>query len=112
MDKKIIKPNSAKEAVIDYTNMPKKLSKEEIEAAIKKATQKPKSTFDQFKKIVMIIVFFSEKMDLEEINECLQDWYVLYKEAGDYGIVEYMKQHLQDVNRNSHDFWLDERGLL
>lgn len=73
---------------------------------------KPKSTFEQFNKMVIIIVFFSEKMDLEEINNCIQDWYVLYKEAGDYGIVEYMKQHLQDVNRNSHDFWLDERGLL
>jgi hypothetical protein len=74
---------------------------------------KMKATFKEFKDICMIIVYFCEETGMEEINDLINDWYTMYKESRYDDPVEYMTLvQLPDVTRDSHHFWLDQRGLM
>lgn len=74
--------------------------------------KKTNMTFEQFAERMQIAVYFSDKMDSDEIFAHMSDWYVMFKKTKHQDEIEWIKEHLQDVNRNTHDFWLDMRGLL
>lgn len=69
--------------------------------------------FPEFKATAMIIVHFVDKMSIDGVDEMLQDWYELYKGMKYYDVIEFFQFHLNpsEVNRDTHDFWLDDRGL-
>jgi len=72
-----------------------------------------KLTFQEFKKVCLIAVYFSEGMDLEEIDEVINDWFVIYKESGFDDPVHFLEyQQLVDVTRNTHSFWLSPSGVM
>ena len=68
--------------------------------------------FEEFKSVCEIAIYFSERMDIEEIKEVLNDLFELYKGMTYTNPIDFLQFHLEDVDRNSHDFWLDKRGLM
>jgi hypothetical protein len=55
-----------------------------------------------------------DALDLEETKEYMNDWFLLYKETSYFDVIEWAKFHfdVSSVNRGSHNFWLDKRGLM
>jgi len=74
---------------------------------------KMKATFKEFKDICLIIVYFRDDMGIDEINDLINDWYIMYKDSKYDDPVEYITLcQLPDVTRDSHPFWIDPRGLM
>lgn len=71
-------------------------------------------TFSEFKKATMIIVYFSDSMDMDEIDETINDLYELYKGMKYEEPLEFYEFHMppEEVNRKTHSFWLDPRGVF
>lgn len=98
----------------DYINKNiKKVSKADMIAAIKKA-QVRHVTFEHFKSVSEIAVYFSEKMDRQDIEEVMNELYELYREMNYHEPIDFLKFHLikEQVNRDTHDFWLDPKGMF
>ena len=71
-----------------------------------------KQTFKVFNEHARILIYFTEGMSESDIEEVIQDMYVMYKENKAHEWPSsFLKEHLQDVKRDTHDFWLDERGI-
>lgn len=68
------------------------------------------ATFSVFRELMELIVNV-DKLDKETEDEYMNDWYELYKTMKEPDVVEWAKFHFAEVNKNSHDFWLDKRGL-
>lgn len=70
-----------------------------------------KQTFKVFNEHARILIYFSEKMGGADIEEAIQEMYILYKENKAHEWPSpFLREHLIDVTRDTHDFWLDERG--
>lgn len=73
-------------------------------------------TFKEFKGIMSIILNM-DNLDRSLIDEYMNDWYSLYKSVriggGKWSVVQWAKGQFNDaeVNKDTHDFWLDSRGL-
>lgn len=70
--------------------------------------------FEEFNAVVIIAVHFADKMSTADISEVVNDWYILYKEMRYEEPIDFLTFHLPsaEVNRDTHDFWLDNRGLM
>lgn len=72
-----------------------------------------KVTFKEFQRICMIAVYFSEQMDLDEIDEVINEWFAIYKDSGFDDPVHFLEyQQLVDVTRKTHSFWLSPSGVM
>lgn len=76
----------------------------------KQLTSRNFATFPVFREILELIVNL-DNLDLEEEDESMNEWYELYRTMKEPDVVEWAKFHFQEVNKNTHDFWLDKRGL-
>lgn len=68
------------------------------------------ATFPVFRELMELIVNM-DNLDLEEEEESINEWFELYKTMKIPDVVEWAKFHFSEVNKNTHDFWLDKRGL-
>lgn len=66
--------------------------------------------FPVFRDIVELIVN-TDRLDIETENEYMNDWYELYKTMKEPDVVEWAKFHFSEVNKDTHEFWLDKRGI-
>lgn len=72
-----------------------------------------KAKYNDFKETVMIAVEFSEGNSTEDIDDLCQDWYVIYKESNTVDPIQWIEDHFSlGVSRDTHSFWLSERGLM
>ncbi len=71
-------------------------------------------TFKEFEAIARVAVHFADKMDRVYVDEMLREWYELYLGMKFPEPLDFLKFHLpaDEVNRDTHDFWLDEKGLM
>lgn len=69
--------------------------------------------FEKFKEVMSIIMML-DNLDIEEQNQHMQDWYTLYKGYNHgHSVLDWAKENFNaaEVNKNTHDFWLDARGV-
>lgn len=66
--------------------------------------------FEEFKAVMIILMHFDDNVSTSEINEYLQEWYVMYKEATYHDPKEWAEFWFSSVNRDEHDFWIDPGG--
>lgn len=65
----------------------------------------------------MSIILNLDNVDSSVIPEYMNEWFALYKSTriggGKWAVVQWAKQQFNEaeVNKDSHDFWLDKRGL-
>ncbi len=73
-----------------------------------------KLPFSDFKSTMFVAIHFSDSMSTADIDEVINDLYVLYKELRYNDAIEFLKFHMPiaEVNRDTHSFWLDEKGLF
>lgn len=74
-----------------------------------------KKTFEEFKAVALIAVYFREDVSIEDRDIIFNDWYVMYKEQKNYDSpLEWLQFQLpaDEVNRITHDFWFDDRGVM
>lgn len=69
-----------------------------------------KQNFKVFSQHARILIYFSEQMSETDIEEHLQEWYVMYKESSYEWPSQFIKWHFSEITRDTHDFWLDDRG--
>lgn len=95
-----------------YNKNPKKVSDVDMKAALQRA-QLNHVSFDRFQTILEIILN-TDNMSREEEKQLYQDVFVLYKEQNEDNVIAWAHQHFHkdSVNKDSHDFWLDKRGLM
>jgi len=74
-------------------------------------TKERKATFLVFKDIIEIVVNM-DQLSKEDKEEYLNDWFELYKDVSYSDVIEWAKFHFAEVNGDTHDFWLDKRGLM
>jgi hypothetical protein len=70
-----------------------------------------KQDFKVFSEHARILVYFSEGMSSAEIDEHLNEWYAMYKESSWEWPSQFIKEHFSGITRDSHNFWLDDRGV-
>lgn len=75
---------------------------------MKKST---KQDFKVFNEHARILIYFSEKMSESDIEELIHDLYVMYKESVYDWPSQFIKWHFSEITRDTHDFWLDDRGV-
>lgn len=73
----------------------------------------PHATFKVFQGIIDIVVN-TDLLDGEQTNEAMNEWYELYKTQNVPDVIEWAKDHFHSsmVTKDTHDFWLDKRGLM
>lgn len=74
-------------------------------------TEPKKATFKDFSNVIDIIVNV-DKIDKHDLPEYYNDWFMLYKETSYTDVIEWAKFQFADVTSDTHDFWLDKRGLM
>lgn len=68
--------------------------------------------FDEFKAVMVILMYFSEKHGAADIENYFQEWYVMYKESKFYDPLEWGEFWFADLNRDTHEHWIDPRGRM
>ena len=67
--------------------------------------------YEQFKGCMMILMHF-ENLSTHDIEDDCQEWYSHYKLNECDNVLEWSDFYFRDVTRNSHNYWVSEKGRL
>ena len=69
------------------------------------------ATFKVFEEIISIVIN-TDRLSMEDTNQWINDLYIDYKEARYFDVIEFAKFWFASVHKDTHDLWLDKRGLM
>ena len=69
------------------------------------------ATFKVFREI-MEIIMNTDNLSEQEEDEFMNEWFEDYKGTKYFDVIEFAKFWFNDVERSTHDYWLDKRGLM
>ena len=69
------------------------------------------ATFKVFEEIIMIVVN-TDQMSVLDTNEWINDLYICYKDTKYFDVIEFAKFWFASLNKDTHNIWLDRRGLM
>lgn len=69
---------------------------------------KKKIDYKLFKKTINRLMDFDWKLDGEDIDDLIQDWYIMFKEQRFETVKEFVNWNFnpKEVNKNTHPYWI------